>query len=114
MTIEFQQTGDPWHDWGLCELYDVLLYRCQDAASSIQVSSPGEAGFSVTTSLAAEQFGQVVGAQLSAADRWDALHPRFEEGKKIARCKPNTEQGRRVPGEKYEPKVSKAEWTSVG
>jgi len=113
MTIEFQQTGDPWHDWGLCELYDVLLYRCQTSDGSIQVSAPGEAGFSVTTSLTAEQFGQVVGAQLSAADRWDALHPRFEEGKKIARCKPSTEQGRRVPGEKYEPKVSKAEWEAA-
>lgn len=88
MTIEFQQTGDPWHDWGLCELYDVLLYRCQDAGSSIQVSKPGDAGFSVTTSLTAQRFGQVVGAQLSAADRWDALHPRFEEGKRLYAANP--------------------------
>lgn len=112
MNIDFRQTGDPWHDWGLCELYDVLVNRCQQNGD-ISVSKPDESGFTVMSDLTPEQFGRIVGAQLSANDRWDALHPRFEEGKKIARCKPSTEQGRRVPGEKYDPKVSKSEWEAA-
>lgn len=115
MQVEFSQTGDPWHDWGLCELYDVLVNRCQPQDGGIQISAPNEAGFTVTSDLTPEQFGQIVGAQLCANDRWDALHPRFEEAKKIPdQCGPHTKDGRRVPGEKYEDKISKSKWEEAG
>lgn len=115
MNLQFIQTGDPWHDWGLCELYDVLQRFCDwPSGSNVIVSQPNEAGFTVSGELTSEQFGQIVHAALSAPDRWNDLYPRFEEGREIARCQPRTEKGRRIPGEKYDPKVSQAEWEAAG
>lgn len=108
MNVTFYQTGDPWHDWGLCELYDVLLEI--SSTGKLTVSPPGESGFTVTGELQPNEFGSAVHALMSANDRWNSLHPRFEEGKKIERCKPRIVNGRRVPGEKYDPKVSREEW----
>ncbi len=112
MILKFYQTGDPWHDWGLCELYDVL----QEISSTgrLTVSPPGESGFTVEGELTPDEFGRAVHALMSASDRWNSLHPRFEEGKKIERCKPRIVNGRRVPGEKYEAKVSPEEWKAHG
>lgn len=115
MHLQFIQTGDPWHDWGLCELYDVLQRFCDwpDGSDTI-VSQPSEDGFTIQGELTADQFGQTIHAALSAPDRWNDLYPRFEEGQKIARCQPHTERGRRIPGEKYDPKVSQVEWEENG
>jgi len=111
MRLDFWQTGDPWHDWGLCELYEAALDPSLQGV--LQVSPPMDAGFSISTDLTPEEFGRAIHRVLSRSDRWNALHPRFEEGKKIDRCKPRTVSGRRLPGEKYEPKVSKEEWTAA-
>jgi len=115
MNIQFTQTGDPWHDWGLCELYELLQRFCEwPDGSNIVVSQPGESGFTISGNVTPEQFGQTLHASLSAPERWNDLYPRFEEGRKISRCQPRTEKGRRIPDEKYEPKVSKAEWEAAG
>ena len=110
--IRFTQTGDPWHDWGLCELYEAL----QDPSLQpyLHITLEGDAGFIVTTELSSRDFGEKVGSVLTSASRWNMLHPRFEEGKKIPRCELRYENGRRVPGEKYDEKVSKEEWEAAG
>ncbi len=114
MKIEWRQTGDPWHDWGLCELYD-LLQSCEwPDEKSVQLGEPNAAGFDFEADISSAEFGAAVGRQMAAFDRWNDLHPRFQEGKKIARCAPTTENGRRVAGEKCDPKITKEEWEANG
>jgi hypothetical protein len=113
IVLPLSQTGDPWHDWGLCELY-VAVCEAADAGADIAVMSLTEAGFTICSDLAPEDLGNTLHAILTRADRWNRLHPRFEEGKKLARCQPNLVNGRRIPGEKYEPKVGKEEWEAEG
>jgi len=109
--IRFTQTGDPWHDWGLCELYEAL--HDPSLQPYLHITLEGDAGFIVTTELSSRDFGEKVGSVLTSASRWNMLHPRFEEGKKIPRCEPRIVNGRRVPGEKYDEKVSKEEWEAA-
>ncbi len=114
MKIQWRQTGDPWHDWGLCELYD-LLQSCEWPSEKIvQIGEPDAAGFSFEADITAAEFGAAIQRQMSSFDRWNQLHPRFQEGKKIPRCEPSRENGRRVTGEKCDPKVSKEEWDAYG
>lgn len=107
--LRFEQTGDPWHDWGLCELYASLLSVDGVTCSKIEPS-----GFTLETELPGDEFSKKVASQVCNAKRWNDLHPRYEEGKKISRCAPNIQNGRRIPGEKYDPKVTKQEWTEAG
>ncbi len=108
--IECRQAGDPWHDWGLCELYQVLREIDWPAEAQVSLGEPDAAGFSFSAQLSPEKCGQILHRHLASAQRWNELHPRFQEGKKIDRCAPNIEDGRRIVGQKYDPKVSKAEW----
>ncbi len=110
MRMQWRQTGDPWHDWGLCELYD-LLQACEwPQGKVINLGQPDAAGFDFEANISPQQFGEAIQKQMAAFDRWNDLHPRFQEGKKIARCAPSVQNGRRVAGEKCDPKVSKEEW----
>ncbi len=110
MKTEWRQKADSWHDWGLCELYD-LLQECEwPSGRVVSLSEPDAAGFTLEGDITPLEFGAAVHRQMSADARWNELHPRFEEGKKITRCAPKVENGRRVTGEKCDPKVTKAEW----
>lgn len=111
MTIVFRQSGDPWHDWGLCDLYAAACEA--EMHGGLSVSAPSNDGFSISSDLTPEEFGKTMHAVLTRSDRWDLLYPRFEEGKKIDRCYPHTHNGRRVPDEKYDPKVSRDEWEAA-
>ena len=114
MKIHWRQTGDPWHDWGLCELYD-LLQSCEwPDGKEAQISAPDAAGFDFEAGISPQEFGATIQAQMAASDRWNELYPRFQEGKKIPRCAPSIVNGRRVAGEKCDPKVTKEEWEAHG
>jgi hypothetical protein len=114
MRIQWRQKADSWHDWGLCELYDVLLSCEWPDGKCVQISEPDSAGFDFIADVTPAEFGAAIQQQMAAADRWNDLHPRFQEGKKISRCAPTVKNGRRVPGEKYDPQVSKEEWIANG
>lgn len=114
MKIQWRQTGDPWHDWGLCELFD-LLHSCEwPAGKSVHIGEADAAGFDFEADISPQEFGAAIQKQMAGFDRWNDLHPRFQEGKKIARCAPTVENGRYVAGEKCDPKVSKQEWEANG
>ncbi len=112
MEIEWRVTGDPWHDWGLVELYEIM--RDPDLRDIVKVTAPSPTGFTTTTDAPCEEWAAQLSRTLMRADRWNSLHPRFPEGRAIPRCHPRTENGRRVPGEKYEEKVSLDEWQAAG
>ena len=108
--IQWRQQADAWHDWGLCELYE-LLQACEwPSGKTVCISEPDAVGFVLEGDLTPSEFGAALHQQMSGDARWNELHPRFEEGKKIDRCKPKVKDGRRVTGEKCDPKVSKDEW----
>ena len=110
MDIRFCQTGDPWHDWGLCELYKLIL---EMQTPELTLSKPQPDGFVLSYDGDAKGFGSLLHKALSRSDRWNELHPRSPEAKKIDRCKPIIKDGRRIPGEKQEQKVSKEEWEAA-
>ena len=114
LRLEFVQTGDPWHDWGLCELYDILRQAVWPEESNANLGGPDRAGFAFEGKMTPQEFADAVHAVLASAKRWNDLHPRFEEGKRVVRCAPSSSGGRRIPGEKYDPKITEAEWTAAG
>lgn len=110
-TLAFRQTGDPWHDWGICELHEVL----QSVAAHderVHLSEPDAAGFTVAAAMAEDEFARLLHEEMASSARWNELYPRFEEGKKIPGCGPKVEAGRRVPGsnDKNDPKFVKENW----
>lgn len=114
IAICFRQTGDPWHDWGLCELYDLLrTVALRDAR--LKVLSPDIAGFSINTVMSADELAALLHSEMASSQRWNDLHPRFEEGKKITpECGPRYENGRRVTGEKNDAKFVRDNWQIRG
>ncbi len=111
MKIEWRVTGNPWHDWGLVELYKIM---CEPELREIlNVTAPTKIGFTLFSELQPAEVGEGLARAITRADRWNALHPRFPEGRAIPRCQPRTEHGRRIPGEKYEEKVSVEEWRAA-
>ena len=112
MQIEWQQTGNAWHDWGLCELYHIL--QSAELSGKVDVGTPYMHGFTMTSELPKEDLVHQITSAIISNDRWNALHPTFPEGRAIQRCAPRTENGRRIPGEKYDDKVTKEEWETHG
>lgn len=118
LVLSFRQTADPWHDWGLCELYDVLqnLASQEEYRDLLQIGEPEASGFSVTAQMSAADFARALHGEMASNARWNALHPRFEEGKKIPGCESKIVDGRRVPdsSDKNDAAWVKQNWASSG
>ena len=115
IALIFQQAGDPWHDWGLCELHEAFQIVSSNDAR-VHVGEPDVSGFTVTANMTSDEFVAAFYSEMSANRRWNDVYPRFEEGKKIEGCAPKSVDGRRVPdsGDKNDPKFVKQNWESSG
>ena len=109
LELRFAQAGDPWHDWGLCELHEALQ-NIAAQETRLQVLAADASGFTLRAAMDEEELARLIHDEMASSARWNMLHPRFEEGRKISGCEPRIVDGRRVTGEKNDAKLIKENW----